>query len=59
MTLEMRDRLNIDLGREEGREEGIKGMVSALKDLGIPPQTILLQLQEKFNLSPENSQKYL
>lgn len=59
MTLKMRDLLNLEQGREEGREEGIRGMVSALKDLGIPPQTILIQLQEKFNLSLENSQKYL
>ena len=46
-------------GREEGREEGIHKMVSTLKELDIPMQIILQKIQEKFNLSPEASQKYL
>jgi predicted transposase/invertase (TIGR01784 family) len=47
------------LGREEGRREGIYGMVSVLKELNIPSQMILVKLQEKYNLSPEESKKYL
>lgn len=47
------------LGRKEGREEGIKGTVSVLKDLGIAPQIILKKIQEQYNLSPEVSKKYL
>ncbi len=32
--------------KKEGMKEGIKGTVSILKDLGIPPQTILVKIQE-------------
>ncbi|MCI9136310.1 MAG: hypothetical protein HFH48_01900 [Lachnospiraceae bacterium] len=46
-------------GREKGREEGIKGTVAILKNLEVPPQTILLKIQEQYNLSPEDSKKYL
>ncbi len=46
-------------GIEEGIKEGIKGTVSILKNLGVPTQTILVKLQEQYNLSPEASQKYL
>lgn len=45
--------------RREGLEEGIRAMVSALKDLNIPAQTILEKLQEKFNLSLETAKKYI
>lgn len=45
--------------RREGLEEGIRAMVSALKDLNIPAQTILEKLQEKFNLSLETAKKYV
>lgn len=41
------------------KREGIKGTVSILKNLGVPTQTILVKLQEQYNLSPEASQKYL
>lgn len=46
-------------GIEEGIEEGIKGTVSILKNLGVPTQTILVKIQEQYNLSPEASKKYL
>lgn len=46
-------------GLEEGLEEGIRGTVSILKNLGIPRQTILIKIQEQYNLSPEASEKYL
>ena len=55
MTLLMRDQENV----EKGREEGILGMISALRDLNIPDSTILQKLQEKFFLTKEESQKYL
>ena len=44
---------------EQGIEQGIEGTVSILKNLGIPTQTILVKIQEQYNLSPEDSQKYL
>ena len=49
----------MEKGIEEGIEKGIQGTVSILKNLGIPPQTILRKIQEQYNLSPENSKKYL
>lgn len=45
--------------KREGIEEGIKGTVSILKNLGVPAQTILIKIQEQYNLSPEASKKYL
>ena len=45
--------------KREGLEEGIKGTVSILKNLGVPAQTILVKIQEQYNLSPEASQRYL
>lgn len=46
-------------GREEEREEGIRGLVTVLKELNVPLQTILVKIQQQYNLSPEASQKYL
>ena len=45
--------------KREGIEEGIKGTVSILKNLGVPTQTILVKIQEQYNLTPEASKKYL
>ena len=49
----------IEKGREEEREEGIRGLVTVLKELNVPLQTILVKIQQQYNLSPEASQKYL
>ena len=46
-------------GRAEEREEGIRGLVAVLKELNIPLKTILVKIQQQYNLSPEASQKYL
>ena len=46
-------------GIEQGIEQGIRGTVSILKNLGVPPRTILLKIQEEYNLSEEASKKYL
>ncbi|MCI8725972.1 MAG: hypothetical protein HFG66_07560 [Hungatella sp.] len=46
-------------GVKEGIEQGIEGTVTILKNLGIPAQTILVKIQEQYNLSPEASKKYL
>ena len=46
-------------GIEQGRKQGIEGTVSILKNLGVPEQTILVKIQEQYNLSPEASEKYL
>lgn len=59
VTLLMRDQENQEIGKKIGREEGIRGTVSILKGMNIPPQTILIKIQEQYNLSPETSKKYL
>lgn len=59
MTLLMREEEIREETREETRKEGIQKMVSVLKDLGIPSQTILIKLQEEYNLTPEISKQYL
>lgn len=59
MTLLMRDQENVEIGRDQGIKQGILGMISALRDLDIPDNTILQKLQEKFLLTEEESQKYL
>ncbi len=59
MTLLMRDQINVEKGIEQGIEQGIKGTVSILKNLGVPLQTILVKIQEQYNLSPEAAKKYL
>ncbi len=46
-------------GMEEATEKGIKKMVLVLKDLNIPSQTILIKIQEEYNLTPEIAEQYL
>ena len=53
MTLLMRDQENI----EKGIEKGIRGMVSALKELNIPDATIMQKIREKFDLSGEEAER--
>lgn len=55
MTLLMRDQENI----EKGMEIGILGMVSSLRDFNIPDHDILQKIQEKYNLSQEEAERYL
>ena len=55
MTLLMRDQENI----EKGIEKGIRGMVSALKELNIPDITIMQKIREKFDLSGEEAEQYI
>ena len=46
-------------GMEQGKEQGIKGTVSILKNLGVPSQTILVEIRDQYNLSEEAARKYL
>lgn len=67
MTLLMRDQINVEKGieqgfkqgMEQGIEQGIEGTVSILKNLGVPQQTILANIQEQYHLSREAAKKYL
>ena len=49
----------VALGREEGREEGIRVLIGSLKDLNIPSEQILEQLMQKFALSMDDAKNYL
>ncbi len=49
----------IEQGIKQGIEQGIAGTISILKNMGIPPQTILAKIQEQYHLSSEASKKYL
>jgi hypothetical protein len=51
----MRDQENI----EKGIEKGIRGRVSALKELNIPDATIMQKIREKFDLSGEEAESYI
>ena len=67
MTLMLRDQENIEkgieLGRTEGRaeerQEGIRLMVSALRDFGIPKEEIRKKIQEKYQLTEQELEVYL
>lgn len=59
MTLEMFKQENRDIGREEGLEIGISGMVSSLRHFNIPDPDILLRIQEEYNLSQEEAEHYM
>ncbi|MCI9361165.1 MAG: hypothetical protein HFG65_09425 [Hungatella sp.] len=49
----------LEQGLEQGLKQGIQGTVSILKNLNVPPQTILVKIQEQYHLTPEASKKYL
>ncbi len=58
-VLEYEAKTILNKGREEGREEGITILVSTLKEMNVPIQTIQEKVQEKFNLSLETAKKYI
>ncbi len=55
MTLLMRDREN----RKIGMEVGILGTISSLRDFNIPDIEIFQKIQEKYNLSSEEAERYM
>ena len=63
MTLMLRDQENIEkgieLGRAEERQVGIRLMVSALWDFGIPKEEIRRKIQEKYQLTGQELEEYL
>ena len=46
-------------GRKEGLKEGISSMVSVMRELQIEPEVILQKLQEKFQLTREEAERFL
>ncbi len=63
MTLRMREKEIWKEATEEATEkvteEGIKKMVLVLKELNVPQQTILLKIQNQYDLSSEVAKQYL
>lgn len=59
MTLLMRDQENIEKGMGQGIERGIRGMVSAFRELNIPDSKIVQKIQEKFDFSKEEADRYV
>ena len=49
----------IKKGIGQGREEGILGMISALRNLHIEEDMILQQMQEQFRMTKAEAQEYL
>ena len=67
MTLLIRDQDNLEkgreeglkLGREEGLKEGLRRMIEALKECGIPQEEIRKKVQEKYQLTEKELGRYL
>ena len=55
----LRDHENIEKGRAEERQEGIRLMASALRDFGIPKEEIRRKIQEKYQLTGQELGEYL
>ena len=49
----------LERGLEQGLEQGIEGTVSILKNLDVPQQIILANIQKQYHLSLEAAKKYL
>ena len=47
-----------ELSRLEGLEQGIKALIEAYAELGIPRNKIVEKLEEKFSLSKEASEEH-
>lgn len=58
-VLEYEAKTILNKGREEGREEGIMALVSTLKEMNVPVQTILEKVQEKYSLTLDVAKKYV
>ncbi len=60
MTLEMRDRLNIEKGIERGIERGkVYGVISMCRSMDMPEDKIEEKLWELFSLPAEKAKEYL
>jgi len=51
--------VRVEKAEQKSRQEGIRSLVKSLKNLKIEDNKILEQLQEVYNLSKEQAEKYL
>ena len=49
----------IEIGRELGIEQGIRGMAELFQELGLPDERIIGKLSEKFSMSRQKAEKML
>ena len=49
----------IEIGREQGIEQGIRGMAELFQELGLPDERIIGKLSEKFSMSRQKAEKML
>jgi len=59
MTLLMRDQENMEKGMELERKKNIWIMVASLRKFGVPENSILKELEEKFTLSESEAKYYM
>lgn len=59
MTLYMRDQENIELGKELGKEEGIKALIETLQDFSFTSEQIVSKLMEKLQIDETKAYSYL
>jgi len=49
----------LEIGREQGLEQGILNLVDAFREVGISDLIILQKMQDKFKLTREEAEAYL
>ena len=49
----------VQMGKEQGIEQGIKSVIEACKEFNIKKDDILLKISEKFNLDAQKAQYYM
>ena len=59
MTLLMRDQENIEKGKQQERERGIKLMIESGKELGVDRNSMFAKVAEKYNLDEEQASVYM
>lgn len=59
MTLLMRDQENIEKGKQQERERGIKLMIESGKELGVDRNNMFAKVAEKYNLDDEQAAVYM
>ena len=59
MTLLMRDQENIEKGKQQERERGIKLMIESGKELGVDRNIMFAKVAEKYNLDDKEAVEYM
>lgn len=57
MTLQMRDNANIEMGREEGREEMFMGVICMCQNIHMSKDATITELRRSFGLTETEAWK--